>query len=67
MFLIDIKGNVRQKPDTQKGLKNSKFTPLYLHIFQKRNAGAVIHSHALEAMLVTLCHQIESFRSKSLR
>ena len=39
----------------------SACAPLFFHAFRKRNAGAVLHSHSINAMLATLCQQ-DTFR-----
>lgn len=52
MFVLDDKGEVLQSPDST--YKVSACQPLFMHAYNKRNAGAVIHSHSMNAMLVTL-------------
>jgi methylthioribulose-1-phosphate dehydratase len=52
LFVIDVDGNVLVEP-TWPGLKVSECAPLFLHAFRKRGAGAVLHSHSLNAMIAT--------------
>lgn len=52
LFLLDLKGNVIQK-GISPTLKCSECTPLFLNAYNLRNAGAVLHSHSLNAMIVT--------------
>ncbi len=52
MFVLDGDGGVLETPD--KPFKVSACQPLFMHAYQKRDAGAVIHSHSMNAMLVTL-------------
>ena len=51
IFILDMDGNILQKPNN--GLKVSECKPLFMHAYQLRNAGAVLHSHSIHAMLVT--------------
>ena len=53
LYVMDLEGNVLKEPATP-GLRPSACTPLFLNAFRLRAAGAVIHSHALPAMLATL-------------
>lgn len=53
LFVINRRGDTLYSPN-DKSLKLSECTPLFLHAYQRRLAGAVIHSHSLNAMLVTL-------------
>jgi methylthioribulose-1-phosphate dehydratase len=52
MFVLDLKGEVLQAPASQ--VTVSACRPLFMHAFQLRNAGAVLHSHSMNAMLATL-------------
>jgi methylthioribulose-1-phosphate dehydratase len=52
LYVLDESGAILQHP-AQPGLKPSACQPLFFNAFRLRNAGAVIHSHALPAMLVT--------------
>ena len=52
IFVLDAKGAVAQDPG--RGLKLSQCAPLFLHAYQIRNAGAVLHSHSLNAVEATM-------------
>jgi methylthioribulose 1-phosphate dehydratase/enolase-phosphatase E1 len=54
MFVVDDQGNVVEPPRSGCSSKLSECAPLFMSAYQLRNAGAVIHSHALEAVLATL-------------
>jgi len=56
IYVLDENGAVLEGP-TRPGLKPSECSPLFFNAFRLRDAGAVIHSHSLHAMLVTLLHQ----------
>lgn len=51
IFILDLEGGLLQAP--KKALKVSECKPLFMSAFQMRNAGAVLHSHSVNAMLVT--------------
>ncbi len=51
IFVLDAQGQVEQEPGN--GLKLSQCSPLFMHAYKLRNAGAVLHSHSLNAMMVT--------------
>lgn len=58
MFVLDTDGiileeGVHRLPEMPRP-KLSECAPLFMEAYKQRNAGAVLHSHALEAMLVTL-------------
>lgn len=53
LFELDLEGNVVARP-ADPGLKLSACAPLFLNAYRLRDAGAVLHSHSLNAMLVTL-------------
>lgn len=63
IFVLDRNGHVLQQPEQP--LKVSACQPLFMHAFRKRNAGAVIHSHSMNAMLVTLIYG-DTFRIANL-
>lgn len=52
LFLMDLEGKVLNNPKNER-LKCSECTPLFLQAFNLRNAGAVLHSHSLNAVMVT--------------
>lgn len=58
MYVLDESGKVLQAPSRAE-LKPSACQPLFFNAFRLRDAGAVIHSHALPAMLATLLFQNE--------
>ena len=53
IFVTDEDGRVLRAP-AREGLRLSACTPLFLHAYRLRQAGAVIHSHSMHAMLATL-------------
>lgn len=53
LYVLDDAGDVVEAPSTP-GLRPSACTPLFLNAYRFRGAGAVIHSHAMFAMLATL-------------
>lgn len=53
LFTVTRQGEIVSRPLTG-DLKVSECLPLFLHAYQRRGAGAVIHSHSMYAMLVTL-------------
>jgi len=54
VYELDLDGQVLDGPDPERGLRVSQCRPLFLLAYRKRAAGAVLHSHSLAAMLVTL-------------
>jgi methylthioribulose-1-phosphate dehydratase len=53
LFVTDLAGAVRERP-ADASLKVSACLPLFLNAYTLRDAGAVLHSHSLNAMLATL-------------
>jgi len=53
LYVLDEAGNVLEAPKGS-DLRPSACTPLFFNAFRLRNAGCVIHSHAMPAMLATL-------------
>ena len=56
LFVIDIDGNIVTPPTatySDRKLKLSECTPLFLAAYRMREAGAVIHSHSINAVLAT--------------
>ena len=51
IFVLDEQGETIEEPG--RGLKLSQCSPLFMHAYQIRNAGAVLHSHSLNAMMAT--------------
>lgn len=56
LFELDNDGEILSRPKDE-SLKLSACAPLFLHAFQRRGAGAVIHSHSQNALLATLLPQ----------
>lgn len=52
LFVVDIEGKVL-RPPKDPSLKLSECWPLFQHAFVKRGAGAIIHSHSINAVLIT--------------
>jgi methylthioribulose-1-phosphate dehydratase len=68
VFVLDEQGEVIEAPK-KPGLKVSECSSLFYNAFRLRDAGAVLHSHSINAMLVTLlnkdvfeCTQIEMIK-----
>lgn len=55
LYVLSETGEVLEQP-AGAGLKPSACQPLFFNAFRLRDAGAVLHSHALPAMLVTLLY-----------
>lgn len=51
IFVLDEAGAIIEEPGH--GVQLSQCAPLFMHAFKLRNAGAVLHSHSIHAMLVT--------------
>ncbi|MGE0791058.1 MAG: methylthioribulose 1-phosphate dehydratase [Sandaracinaceae bacterium] len=58
LFLVDDAGEVLRGP-TDPALKLSQCAPLFLHAYAKRGAGAVLHSHSVNAVLATMLYETE--------
>jgi len=63
IFVLDAEGNVSEEPGN--GLKLSQCSPLFMHAYKIRNAGAVLHSHSINAMAATLLFD-KHFKIKDL-
>lgn len=56
LYVLDVENNVLGRPLHKPGFaapKLSDCSPLFLHAFKQRNAGAVLHSHHINVNLVT--------------
>jgi methylthioribulose-1-phosphate dehydratase len=53
LFVLDLDGNVVEAP-AQPQLALSQCAPLFFNAFRLRNAGAVLHSHSIHALMATL-------------
>ena len=62
LFVLDLKGNTLREPSAERLLKKSECTPLFMNAYRLRDAGAVIHSHAIAANLATLISDGAEFR-----
>ncbi len=51
IFVLDLEGQVVQEPGL--GLKLSQCAPLFMHAYKQRKAGAVLHSHSINAVIAT--------------
>jgi methylthioribulose-1-phosphate dehydratase len=58
MFTVAIDGAILTRPDDP-SLRPSECTALFLAAIRLRDAGAVIHSHSIHAMLATLLFERE--------
>jgi methylthioribulose-1-phosphate dehydratase len=58
IYVLDEQGEVVAGP-ARAGLKPSECGPLFFNAFRLRDAGAVIHSHGMYAMLATLISKDE--------
>lgn len=59
MFVSDLDGNDVALPSAELGLKKSQCTPLFMEAYTRRKAGAVIHTHSQNAVMVTLMNGSE--------
>lgn len=64
IFVLDLDGRVIEAPSNTK-LKVSECAPLFFNAFRMRDAGAVLHSHSVNALLATLISKPE-FRTTHL-
>jgi methylthioribulose-1-phosphate dehydratase len=64
LFVLDERGEVLERPDDEE-LSVSACTPLFMNAYRMRDAGAVLHSHSIHAMIATLIHE-EAFRVTQL-
>lgn len=53
MFVLDAEGNELERP-ADPALRVSACTPLFMTAYRLRDAGAVLHSHSLHALIATL-------------
>jgi methylthioribulose-1-phosphate dehydratase len=58
MFTLALDGSIVSRPDDP-ALRPSECTSLFLKAIQLRGAGAVIHSHSINAVMATLLFQTE--------
>ena len=60
VFVLDLEGQVLERPEDAR-LKLTECSPLFFHAFRARDAGAVLHSHSLDALMATI-HFDDVFR-----
>lgn len=58
IFVLDGDGEVLERPKNP-ALKTSACLPLFYNAFKRRDAGAVLHSHSVNALLATLISKDE--------
>ena len=58
MFLVGLDGSVTARPDDP-SLRPSECSSLFLKAINRRGAGAVIHSHSINAVMATLLFDAE--------
>jgi len=58
LFILDLKGDIihtpSAKPPPARPPKLSECAPLFMAAYEMRNAGAVLHSHSLSAVMATM-------------
>ena len=60
IYELDLDGQVLKAPDNP-NLKLTECAPLFFNAFRQRGAGAVLHSHSLDALMATV-HNEDYFR-----
>lgn len=67
IFELDDQGSVVSGPDPALGYRVSECQPLFMHAYQQRGAGAVLHAHSQWAALATMIdEQAEAFTTSHL-
>jgi len=56
LFVLDEQENILSTPPPEKGFTPSQCTPLFFNAYLLRDAGAVIHTHSQNAVMVTLVY-----------
>src|SRR5688572_9073812 len=56
IFVMDTEENELYQPPPYKNLRPSQCTPLFFNAYNMRGAGAVIHTHSQNAVMVTLLY-----------
>lgn len=59
LYILDLDQNIIESPSPSLCLKPSQCTPLFFNAFKMRDAGACIHTHSQNAVLVTLFYDQE--------
>ena len=62
MFIQKLDGTVVKEPPTYKKYKKSQCTPLFMNAYLMRSAGAVIHTHSKNCVMVTLMYPGTEFK-----
>ncbi|TMW57632.1 hypothetical protein Poli38472_003557 [Pythium oligandrum] len=66
LYMLDLDGAILDAPQQKPGKKLPKLSdcsPLFLHSYRLRNAGAVLHSHGFSCNIITaLCDGKKEFR-----
>ena len=52
-FVLDLEGRILEAP-ANPALKLTACAPLFFNAFRQRDAGAVIHSHSIDAVMATI-------------
>jgi methylthioribulose-1-phosphate dehydratase len=60
VFVLDLDGQVLARPEDPR-LKLTECSPLFFNAFRARDAGAVLHSHSIDALMATI-HFDDVFR-----
>lgn len=63
LFVLDLEGQIKEIPEKITGLAESKSLMVLLHTL--KNAGAVIHTHSMNSMLITWLYSGEIRLSES--
>ncbi len=59
IFILNLEGEILQYPENQ-SLKLTECAPLFFQAYHLRNAGAVIHSHSSNIVLLTMLAEIKN-------
>ena len=63
LYVLDVEGEVLSVPNRKPGSRQPKLSdcsPLFLHAFKQRNAGAVLHSHSICTSMATCLFEGQS-------
>jgi ribulose-5-phosphate 4-epimerase/fuculose-1-phosphate aldolase len=61
LFIQKLDGTVLYEPPAIKSFKKSQCTPLFMNAYLMRDAGAVIHTHSKNCVMVTLLYPGNTF------
>lgn len=56
VFVLDLDGQIVERPDNPR-LKLTECSPLFFNAFRMRDAGAVLHSHSVDALMATIHYE----------